>query len=143
MAYNGHLEPESPSPQTKLQHSFDDLHHRNSAVRYQNGRLQHSNGSAQHLYQKNPTPQLTPRLPHKSIIQITPEETSVSSMEYQFHISDNASTYMVVEPEYLDPNDLGYYNDPMYPSYKPNSRSSGIVILGYNEDDGSQESGTI
>ena len=144
MAYSGHMEPESPTPETKLQHSYDDLHHQNSAVRYQNGGLRHSNGGAQHLYQKNPsTPQITPRLPHKSIMQKTPEETSVSSMEYQFHIADNASTYMVLEPEYLDPNDLGCYNDPVYPSSKPNFRSSGIVILGYDENDLSQETGSI
>ena len=144
MAYSGHMEPESPTPETKLQHSYDDLHHQNSAVRYQNGGLRHSNGGAQHLYQKNPsTPQITPRLPHKSMMLKTPEETSVSSMEYQFHIADNASTYMVLEPEYLDPNDLGCYNDPVYPSSKPNFRSSGIVILGYDENDLSQETGSI
>ena len=140
---NVNLEPESPTAKIKLQPSYGEVQPYNGVTRYQNGAFRQQNGNAQHLYQKNPsTPQLTPRLPHKSIHHRTPEETSLSSMEHQFHISeDNASTYMVVEPDYLDPNDPGYGHDPMYyDGYRPNFRNSGIVILGYHENE-NQESG--
>lgn len=156
--YNGTPAPESPTEETKLQYTNGYLHvkngdlhvKKNGVVRYKNGGLHQQNGGlheengilhqqngTSHLYQKNPsTPQLTPRLPHKR--RMAPDETSAASAEYQGIVSDHASTYIMLEPDVVDPQ------DPRYPRRELEFRTSGIVICGYeSEEADSEETGSM